>query len=129
MNNQVSHKELKLILNIPNVITAVRVVLSAIIAVLLLQAEFLAAGILLVIAACTDGLEGLIARKLNQSSLGGSLFDLVADELLFMPNLIIAIISGLFSKVNGLMPFNPYPYAIPALAGGVAVLSGVGIYL
>jgi len=121
--------ELKLSLNVPNVITAVRVVMAVIIAWLLWQGQFLAAGILIVIAAATDGLDGLLARRLGQSSLGGSLFDMVADELLFMPSLILAIIAGLFSRTDGMMPFNPYPYAVLALAGGVAVFAGIGSYL
>jgi len=129
MYNQAAKNELRLLLNIPNVITGLRVVLTVIVAVLLLQSKFLTAGIILVVAACTDWLDGFVSRKLKQSSLGGSLFDLIADELLFMPNLIIAINSGLFYKADGLMPLNPYPYAIPALAGGTAVLSGVGIYI
>ena len=116
-------------LNVPNIITAVRVVLAGIIAWLLWQGEFLAAGILILIAAATDGLDGLMARRLGQSSLGGSIFDMVADELLFMPSLILAIIAGLFSRTDHLMPFNPYPYAVLALAGGVAVFAGIGSYL
>ena len=129
MDNQAAEKELRLSLNVPNIITAVRVVLAGIIAWLLWQGEFLAAGILILIAAATDGLDGLLARRLGQSSLGGSIFDLVADEILFMPSLILAIIVGLFSRADNLMPFNPYPYAVLALAGGVAVLAGVGTYL
>jgi len=116
-------------LNVPNIITAVRVVMAGIIAWLLWQGEFLAAGILILIAAATDGLDGLMARRLGQSSLGGSIFDMVADELLFMPSLILAIIAGLFSRTDHLMPFNPYPYAVLALAGGVAVFAGIGSYL
>jgi cardiolipin synthase len=122
-------QELKLSLNVPNVITAVRVVMAGIICWLLWQGEFLAAGILILIAAATDGLDGLLARRLGQSSLGGSLFDLVADEILFMPSLILAIIAGLFSRTDHLMPLNPYPYAVLALAGGVAVFAGIGSYL
>ena len=49
--------------------------------------------------------------------------------LLFMPGLILAIRAGLFARTDGLMPLNPYLYAVPALAGGVAVLAGVAIYL
>ncbi|MBM4445806.1 MAG: CDP-alcohol phosphatidyltransferase family protein [Chloroflexi bacterium] len=128
-DKQASKEELKLALNVPNVITAVRVVMAGIIAWLLWQGEFLAAGILILIAAATDGLDGLLARRLGQSSLGGSLFDLVADEILFMPSLILAIAAGLFSRADSLMPLNPYPYAVLALAGGVAVLAGVGTYL
>jgi len=129
MDNQAAEKELRLSLNVPNIITAVRVVLAGIIAWLLWQGEFLAAGILILIAAATDGLDGLLARRLGQSSLGGSIFDMVADELLFMPSLILAIIVGLFSRTDHLMPFNPYPYAVLALAGGVAVFAGIGSYL
>ena len=129
MDNQAAEKELRLSLNVPNIITAVRVVLAGIIAWLLWQGEFLAAGILILIAAATDGLDGLLARRLGQSSLGGSIFDMVADELLFMPSLILAIIAGLFSRTDHLMPFNPYPYAVLALAGGVAVFAGIGSYL
>jgi len=126
--NQAS-KELRLALNVPNVITAIRIVMAGIIAWLLWRGEFLAAGILILIAASTDGLDGLLARRLGQSSLGGSIFDLVADEILFMPSLILAMAAGLFAKADHLMPFNPYPYAVLALAGGVAVLAGVGTYL
>lgn len=129
MDNQAPKEELRLAFNIPNTVTAVRVVLAGIIAWLLWQGEYLAAGILLLIAAGTDGLDGFLARRLGQSSLAGSLFDLVADEILFMPSLILAISAGLFSRSDSLMPFNPYPYAVPALAGGVAVLVGVGTYL
>jgi phosphatidylglycerophosphate synthase len=127
--NKAPKQELKLSLNVPNVITAVRVVMAGIICWLLWQGEFPAAGILILIAAATDGLDGLLARRLGQSSLGGSLFDLVADEILFMPSLILAIIAGLFSRTDHLMPFNPYPYAVLALAGGVAVFAGIGSYL
>ena len=126
---QSSINELRLSLNVPNSITAVRLVMAGVIAWLLWQGEFFAAGALLVVAAATDGLDGLLARRLGQSSLGGSLFDLVSDQLLFMPSLILATAVGLFSKANGLMPFNPYPYVVFALAGGVTVLAGVGTFI
>ncbi len=129
MDNQAPKDELRLAFNIPNTVTAVRVALAGIIAWLLWQGEYLPAGILILIAGSTDGLDGLLARRFGQSSLGGALSDLVADEILFMPNLILAIAAGLFSRVDSLMPVNPYLYAVPALTGGVAVLAGVGTYL
>ena len=130
--NKPTEQELKLSFNIPNAVTTVRVILAIVIAYLLYTggaARIMTAGILLIIAALTDWLDGFLARRFGQSSLGGSLFDLVADEILFMPTLIFAIITGLFSRADGLMPWNPYLYAVPALAGGVAVLLGVGTYL
>ena len=130
--NKTSEQELRLTFNVPNTVTAVRVVLAIFIASLLYlgsEAQILAAGILLVIAASTDWLDGFLARKLGQTSLGGSLLDLVSDQILFMPSLILAIANGLFSRADSLMPFNPYPYAVATLAGGVTVLAGVVTYL
>ena len=130
--NKTSEQELRLTFNVPNTVTAVRVVLAIFIASLLYlgsEAQILAAGILLVIAASTDWLDGFLARKLGQTSLGGSILDLVSDQILFMPSLTLAIANGLFSRVDALMPFNPYPYAVLALAGGVTVLTGVVIFL
>src|SRR4030042_6870786 len=46
-----------------------------------------------------------------------------------MPSLIIAIAVGLLSRTDGLMPFNPYPYAVLVRAGGVTVLAGIGTFL
>ncbi|MFC1945749.1 CDP-alcohol phosphatidyltransferase family protein [Chloroflexota bacterium] len=122
----------RLYLNVPNSITSVRVALAVLVAWLLFRggdSGILLAGILLVIAALTDWLDGFLARRLGQASLGGSLYDLVADEILFMPSLILAIYAGLFARADGLVPLNPYLYAVPALAGGVAVLAGIGTYL
>jgi len=127
-----SAQDLKFSLNVPNALSSVRVFLAIPIALLLNQGSensILLAGILLVIAAITDWLDGFLARRLGQSSLAGSIFDIVADQILFMPSLILAIAAGLFSRTDALMPLNPYPYAVPALAGGVTVLTGIGIYL
>ena len=130
--NKPSEQKVRLAFNVPNTITAVRVIMAIIIVWLLYiggENKILAAGILLIIAALTDWLDGFLARRLGQSSLGGSLFDLVADEILFMPTLIMAIATGLFSRTGALMPLNPYPYAVPALAGGAMVIAGVVTYL
>jgi len=130
--NKPNEHELKLSFNIPNAVTMVRVILAIVIAYLLYlggAARIMTGGILLIIAALTDWLDGFLSRRFGQSSLGGSLFDLVADEILFMPTLILAVTAGLFSRADGLIPWNPYLYALPALAGGVAVLLGVGTYI
>jgi len=87
------------------------------------------AGILILIAASTDGLDGFLARRLGQSSLGGALFDLIADQILFIPNLVLAIAVGLFSRTDDLMPWNPYPFAVVVIAAGATVLAGVFTYI
>ncbi len=129
MNKQASGNDVRLHLNVPNGITGVRVIMACFVGWFLAQGQFQTAGIILAIAALTDWLDGFVSRRIGKVTLGGALFDLVADELLFMPSLILAIIGGLFTRVDGLMPLNPYLYAVPALLGGAMVLAGVGIYL
>ena len=125
-------QDIKFKFNVPNTITSLRILLAITIIVLLASGsgtQITAAGILLVIAAITDFFDGFMSRRLKQSSLFGSLFDIVADEILFMPTLILAVIAGLFTRAHSYMPLNPYLYAVPALAGGVTVVAGVVIYV
>lgn len=131
MNTPVA-PEIRLSLNVPNTLTTIRVVLAAIVAWLLFKGgdgEILTAGIILLVAASTDWLDGFTARRLGHTSLFGSLYDIIADQLLFMPALILAVYAGLFDRVDGMMPYNPYPYVVPALAGGVTVLIGIITYM
>ena len=118
--------------NIPNAVTAMRIILAVPIALLLCQGRasgILLAGILLIIAWATDGLDGFLARRLRKSSLAGALFDLVADRMLMLPTLILAVVGGLWSRTATLMPFNPYPYAVVVIAGDLTVLAGVFIFI
>ncbi len=119
-------------LNVPNVITSIRIFLAVIIVFLLALGstqQILAAGILLIFAAITDYLDGNLARRLKQESRFGSLYDMIADQFLFMPTLILAIVAGCFDRTAGLVVWNPYLYAVPALIGGVTALAGIVTYL
>jgi phosphatidylglycerophosphate synthase len=93
------------------------------------ESLFVTAGILLIVAALTDWADGFLARRLHQTSLVGSLYDMLADQFLFIPNLILAIIDGRFDRTASMVFWNPYLYAVPALLGGVTVLAGIGIFL
>lgn len=130
--NKVPEQAIRFSFNVPNVITSLRIVMAAVIVTLIAlgsDSQILTAGILLIVAAVTDFLDGNLARRLKQTSLFGSLYDIVADEILFMPTLILAIIAGLFDRTAGIVWLNPYLYAVPALLGGVTVVIGVVIYI
>jgi len=130
--SKVTNQSVSLCVNLPNATTMVRVVLTAAIIWLLIQggaALSLTAGILLIVAWATDGLDGLLARRLGQSTLGGALFDLIADRLLMTPVLIISIIQGLWSRTSGLMPLNPYPYAVLVIIADLTILAGILSYM
>lgn len=118
--------------NVPNGVTILRAVLTVPIAWLVYQGgavEVVLAGILLMIAWGTDGLDGFLARRLGQSSLAGALLDLVADRLIMTPAVILSIVGGYWARTAGMMPFTPYPYAAVVLFADLTVLVGVVTFL
>ena len=130
--NKPDDQPLSFSLNAPNAITVLRIILAVPIAFLLCHGgtrEILLAGILLSIAWATDWLDGFLARRLGQSSLLGGLLDLIADRVIMTPTLILAIAAGLWSRTDALMPLNPYPYAVIVIAGDLAILAGVFIFI
>ena len=123
---------LSLRFNVPNAVTAVRIILAVVIAMLLIQADvtgIMWVGILLVVAWATDGLDGFLARRLGQSTLAGALLDLVADRMIMTPTLILSIAGGLWQRTASLMPFNPYPYAAIVIAADITVLAGIFTFM
>ncbi len=130
--SDLTEQVLSLRFSVPNTVTAVRIVLAVVIAMLLIQADvtgIMWAGILLVVAWATDGLDGFLARRLGQSTLAGALFDLVADRMIMTPTLILSIAGGLWQRIASLMPFNPYPYAVIVIAADVTVLAGIFTFM
>lgn len=68
-------------LTVPNIISLVRILLIIPLIYYLLEENYLAAVIILVISGLSDMLDGLIARKFNQVTELGKLLDPVADKL------------------------------------------------
>ncbi|MAH60914.1 MAG: CDP-diacylglycerol--glycerol-3-phosphate 3-phosphatidyltransferase [Legionellales bacterium] len=81
-------------MNIPNIISSIRVALIPLI-VYFFSYDFeqsnLIASILLIIATLSDVLDGYIARKFNQHTLLGSILDPIADKLLVVISLILLV--------------------------------------
>jgi CDP-diacylglycerol--glycerol-3-phosphate 3-phosphatidyltransferase len=100
----------------PNIITSIRIALVPVVLWLILGYwEFwegrLAALILLVIAASTDGIDGAIARKRNLVTNLGKILDPIADKALLSGALIALSILG----------------AIPWVATGIILVRELGI--
>ena len=66
----------------PNQLTMLRMVFVPFIVIELVEGRYLWALILFVIAGFSDGLDGLLARKLHQQTLLGQYLDPIADKLL-----------------------------------------------
>jgi cardiolipin synthase len=77
------------ILNLPNVITLLRIAAVPVVVWLILQQRWEAACWLFLAAAVSDGIDGLLARWLNQMTQLGAALDTVADKALGVVTLVM----------------------------------------
>lgn len=75
--------------NLPNAITGVRLMCVPAMIWLLLENEWTIASCVFVIASLTDGLDGYLARRLNQRTAIGAALDTVTDKALSLSVLIV----------------------------------------
>ncbi len=101
---------------IPNVLTIIRMLLIPVFVVLFFKGHKIASLAVFIAASLTDMLDGYLARKLNQITDFGKLFDPLADKLMVLTALVCQGIAGVFPWV-----------AILIVAGkeAVMVLGGV----
>ncbi|MEJ5286431.1 MAG: CDP-alcohol phosphatidyltransferase family protein [Bacteroidota bacterium] len=132
-------------MTIPNILSAIRLVLAFVIGYLLFNNEKVIAIILIIIAWVTDLLDGYLARKTNKISELGKILDPLADKLLvliivitFILNQTIAISTASFVigrdliiLIAGLITAKRYKFVIPSnIIGKVsAFLIGFSIFL
>jgi cardiolipin synthase len=119
------------ILTAPNQLTLLRMIFLPFIVIDLVKHDFKWALILFVLAGLSDGLDGLLARKLHQQTLLGQYLDPIADKLLlstmflvlsieqralvpwkytvvvFSRDVSILLISGVLFMIAGLRDFRP----------------------
>ena len=73
---------------VPNVISAIRLLLVPVFAVLIFTEQDAAALVVLVVAGASDWFDGVIARRFNQTSRLGQLLDPAADRLYIFVTLV-----------------------------------------
>ena len=81
---------------IPNVLTMIRLILVPVFVVLFLKGHKMASLAVFVVASLTDMLDGYLARKLNQITDFGKLFDPLADKLMVLSAMVCQGIVGVF---------------------------------
>jgi CDP-diacylglycerol--glycerol-3-phosphate 3-phosphatidyltransferase len=77
--------------NLPNLITTLRVLLTPLVAALLMQPRAsarLVAGIVFLVAALSDLVDGMLARRRGEITTFGKLVDPIADKLLLVATLV-----------------------------------------
>jgi len=80
-------------MNLPNLLTLIRILLIPLFVILIIDKSFLWALIVFALAGITDGIDGLIARITHQRTELGAYLDPIADKLLLSAGFItLAII-------------------------------------
>ena len=82
------------VVNVPNLLSFLRILLVPVFLWLLLHQLFLAAIAVLAFAGLTDFLDGYLARKLNQTTKLGKMLDPVADRLYIFATLLALSATG-----------------------------------
>lgn len=90
------------IFNVPNVLTAVRFLLSIVVFVLIPLHQYFAAMMVFIIAASTDWIDGWWARKYNQVTKLGRIFDPFVDKIIICGTFIFLAAEW---PASGIMPW------------------------
>jgi cardiolipin synthase len=105
-------------INIPNILTLLRILLTPLFAIYLIKHLFAGALLVFAVAAVTDGLDGLAARIFGQHSRLGTYLDPAADKLL----LVTAFVT------LGIQELIPSWLAVIVITRDVVILSGVVLF-
>jgi cardiolipin synthase len=98
------------IITVPNILTAIRMVMIPVFVTMLFYQRFLWALAVFVFAGVTDGLDGLLARTLNQKSQLGTILDPIADKLLLVTAFIVLSLPSIMQP--SAIP-QPHPRHLP----------------
>ena len=92
-----SREEKNGFLNLPNILSLLRILLIPVFLVLLVQGKIVGASVVFFLAGFTDVLDGAAARLLHQKTKIGALLDPAADKLLMTSAFIVLTIPSLNS--------------------------------
>jgi cardiolipin synthase (CMP-forming) len=96
-------------LNIPNALTLLRLLLIPVFLLASFKGFFLAAFIVFVSAAVTDIFDGMIARRLNQRSRIGAILDPAADKtMMFCGYLYYTLAPNVWLRIPGWLTFTVF---------------------
>jgi cardiolipin synthase len=82
-------------MNLPNCITLIRVLLVPLFAIFVLEGDYESAFFVFLAAGISDGLDGFLARVLNQKTRLGAVLDPIADKALLITAFVMLAVVGL----------------------------------
>jgi cardiolipin synthase len=109
--------KLSQIFTAPNELTLLRMIFVPFIVIQLVEGGYLWALILFVIAGFSDGLDGLLARKLHQQTMLGQYLDPIADKLL---------LSTMF-PVLSILHKIPWKYTVLVFSRDISILAASAV--
>lgn len=104
-------------ISIPNILTVVRILLTPVFVIMLLQQLFPQALLVFAVAGLSDALDGFIARYFNQRTVLGAYLDPVADKLLLVSAYVML----------GMLDVIPDWVAVIVIARDVIIVLGIAI--
>ncbi|MFH1349504.1 MAG: CDP-alcohol phosphatidyltransferase family protein [Pseudomonadota bacterium] len=82
-------------MTVPNLITSMRIILTPVFIIYLINNEFELALIVFAVCSVSDGVDGILARTLNQKSTLGTFLDPLADKILLVASFIVLAVKDL----------------------------------
>jgi cardiolipin synthase len=107
----------KLTINIPNILTVLRILITPLFVIFLIRDQHGYALLIFILAGVSDGLDGLIARWLNQRSDLGAVLDPIADKLLLTAAYITL---GILKDIPGWL-------AVLVISRDVLIVTGIAV--
>lgn len=104
-------------MNLPNLLTIFRILLVPIFIIFVIHNDFRMALIIFIMAGITDGLDGLLARVLNQKTTIGAYLDPIADKMLLISAYISLTIKGTL----------PGWLSVVVVSRDIIILSGIAV--
>lgn len=104
-------------MTIPNIITMIRILLTPVFVIYLINDQLLSGLVILVICGVSDGLDGFIARVFKQKSRLGSFLDPLADKIILVSAFIALSIRG----------FLPSWLSVAVISRDVLIMIGIVI--
>ncbi|MGH9773951.1 MAG: CDP-alcohol phosphatidyltransferase family protein [Candidatus Acidiferrales bacterium] len=111
------------IFTVPNELTFLRLGFLPIFLIALKYGHYGWGLVILILASCTDGLDGLLARKLNQKTPLGAYLDPIADKLLLSSSFVVL---ALKRKIAWWLTILVLSRDVLLLVGCAAILLAVG---
>jgi cardiolipin synthase len=105
-------------MTVPNLISTLRIILTPIFIIYLLNGQFLSGLLVFAICVISDGLDGSLARFFNQKSRLGAYLDPLADKMLLISAFIVLAVLG----------FVPAWLTVLAISRDILIMTGVFIF-